>query len=66
MVFEVDTFLINPVVEEFGKLKRSELLVLARYFELEVESSMRKQEIKKHFDRVFSRNKYLLMNQLWI
>ena len=46
MVFEVDTFLINPVVEEFGKLKRSELLVLARYFELEVESSMRKQEIK--------------------
>ena len=40
MVLEVDTFLINPVVEEFDKLKRSELLVLARYFELEVESSM--------------------------
>lgn len=47
MSFEVGTFLEEPQIEEFRKLKKSELLEVGQHFKLSVNSSQTKGEIKK-------------------
>ena len=46
MEFQIEGFLESPSLEVFDKLKKSELMKLAKHFELDVKISMRKQEIK--------------------
>lgn len=59
MTFKVEAFVRCPSEQEFGVLKKSELLLLAKYYRLDAKPSMR-SEIKNIWLRTNS-----LVNQPW-
>ena len=47
MAFELHTFVASPTIGELNSLKKSEIVQVAKHFEIEFTTKMRKDEIKK-------------------
>ena len=47
MSFNLDTFVAEPRLDEFNRLKKANLLLIGQHYKLAVNSSMGKGDIKK-------------------
>ena len=50
MSFNLEEFVASPSVEELNSLKKSEIVKVAKYYDIEFQPLMRKDEVKRYVD----------------